>query len=237
MKKEIINKLKKHTFSIITKFPFVVNYIANKQSQNYWVSQNSWRVKDIFYDRAIRQEQFLKKEFVPLLKKDSVICDLACACGDFAFVVAPYVKKIEGFDLSPGMVKLANKTAKDKKVSNAHFYQADACNQTFKKYDHFMCLGLFTCIIDDKKADDIIKKIAKSIKIKGYLVVKDTFNTSGKDIIHLIPGDPYSACYRSRKKYLELFKKNNFKLIKETELSKGSDNRFYSFCGIFQKIK
>ena len=236
--KNMFFNLKKKYFSVILKIPFIVNYIANKKSQNYWIKQKNWRVKDIFYERAIKQEQFLEKKFAPLIKKDSIVCDFACACGDFAFIMAPFVKKIEGFDLSLDMVKLANKIAKDKKINNTRFYQADAYDYIFKKkYDHFMCLGLFTCIINNNKANNIIKKIADAIKVKGYLVVKDTLTTKNKDIVHLILNDPYSANYRSKKKYLKMFKDNNFKLIEETKLSEANDNRFSSFCAIFQKIK
>ncbi|MFA6185097.1 MAG: methyltransferase domain-containing protein [Candidatus Shapirobacteria bacterium] len=233
-----LDQFKKKYFNLILKYPFIVNYIANKQSQNYWINQKNWRVKDIFYKRAIKQEQFLKKNFIPLLNKNSIICDLACACGDFAFIVAPFVKKIEGFDLSSKMVKLANKTARDKKINNTHFYEANINNYFFKrKYDHFMCLGLFTYIFNNKDANNIIKKISDSIKINGYLVIKDTLTTEKNNIIHLVFNDPYSANYRSKKEYLKLFKEKNFSFIKETKLSKGNDDRFFSYCAIFQKTK
>lgn len=221
----------------LVKFSFLQDYIVSKTAHKFWSSQQSWRLKDIFYERAKKQELFIKKSFIPLLNKKSLVCDFACACGDFAFLVAPFVKRIDAFELSLSMVNLARKTAKENGIKNTFFYQADALNNIFKKtYDHFMCLGLFTCIIKDRDVLMIINKISKAIKVKGYIVVKDTVTVDTASVIHFDPKDPYSSIYRPVNKYIDFFEKNGFKLIKKIKLSKVDNNKLFSLCAIFKKI-
>lgn len=214
---------------------------AKKQSKNFdnfWKEQTEWQLKDKNPQRYENQVEYIKERFIPRLSKDDIICDYACACGDFSFLIADYVKKVEGFDISEKMIENANKTAKNKDVKNVEFIHADANSfKLNKKYNSFMLLGLLTCIYDDKKADKIIKMISKTLPPKGLLMVKDNLTIDEENYyINELRFNKISV-YRTVENYKKLFLNNGFKLSDEKLLEKLVVNNYnwVSFIGIFEK--
>jgi|WetSurMetagenome_2_1015567.scaffolds.fasta_scaffold00092_17 2-polyprenyl-3-methyl-5-hydroxy-6-metoxy-1,4-benzoquinol methylase len=215
---EIIDKLfKKQGFIKNPLINYLLNEMSYKKSQVFWKNQKNWRMINAMPERAIKQEMFLREKFIPLLNKDSIVCDLACACGDFSFIIAPYVKKVEGYDLSSQLIEEATKTAKDNNIQNVSFKQADAIELEFDKiYDHFLVYGLLTCLFSDQDILKIVKKIKDAIKPDGYMILKDNLTMNNQDILYST-GD-YAARYTSKAKYMKLFESNGFEFVETTEL-------------------
>lgn len=148
------------------------------------------------------------------------VCDLASANGDWSFLIADKVSHIDGYEYASGMVETAREKAKQLGVSNVTFQQADAIQLQFEKqYDNFMMMGLLTCIEKESDAEHIVRKVHDAMKPGARLVVKDTLNQVGEDVVykyHMI--NRYTAIYRSKEKYYDLYLKNGFELQNDVVL-------------------
>jgi 2-polyprenyl-3-methyl-5-hydroxy-6-metoxy-1,4-benzoquinol methylase len=206
---------------------------TNPPAQAWWGKQKKWKASNTTFVRYDRLVDFIRKNFEPCLKTDYVVCDLACACGEFSFLIASKVNTIEAFDLADGMVKTAKKIAQRKNINNIIFKQADILETVLQqdKYDAFMMLGLLTCI-DDPHIDEILKNVHDSMKQGATLIVKDSI-THEKSTQYVYDGNSgYSAYYRTEKNYIDLYEQNGFKFINSTYL----DEECISFSGIFIRV-
>ena len=186
----------------------------NNAAQSWWSIQTDWTAKFTTPKRYNILSNFILQKFVPFLQPDFVVCDLACACGDFSFLIADKVKQIDAFDLAEGMIKTAIRTVKKKKINNIVFKQADALtiNLGTNKYDAFMMLGLLTCI-DDPYIIEIVKKVHHSMKDRAKLIIKDSLTLCDSTEYIYCSASGYSAYYHNQKEYLDFFNKNGFKLL------------------------
>jgi ubiquinone/menaquinone biosynthesis C-methylase UbiE len=188
--------------------------------EKYWSKQTKWQSQDnISLRRYKKMSKFIKNFFIPYLKKDFVVADLACAAGDITFIIADKVKQIDAFELSADMVDLATKQAKEKNIKNIIFTQANAVNLELHKeiYDAFIMFGLLTCL-DDESVEIVVKKVFISMKPKAKLIVRESI-THFKSTEYF-----YSAMtkclvfHRTEKNYIKLFEDNGFKLIDKTKI-------------------
>lgn len=184
----------------------------------YWSNQQNWSLSSLYPERYKNQQEFFEQYFIPLLDQTQYVCDLASANGEWSMKVAPYVNAIDGFEYASGMVEFANKEAEKKGILNARFYQADACALQFDKlYDNFMMMGLLTCIFDDSDALNIVRKVYQAIRKGGHLIVKDSMNVAGEDVIYLYNFlSRYDAIYRSKEQYYKLFEQAGFVMERDT---------------------
>lgn len=189
---------------------------AAKEVQTVLNLQDFWKEKIVWtppVQTKRTQQEFLEKYFIPNLHKDDVILDFACADGQWSEVIAPYVKRVDGFDCSEKMLETARKNSEEKQLSNVFYQYMDAVNVRFEcRYDHIMMLGLLTCIDDDGTADRIVKTVAESINEGGYLVVRDTLNMYEPDDVYYNE-QTYSAIYRAKDNYEEIYLRNGFELV------------------------
>lgn len=185
-----------------------------------WKQEKDWSLKDIFPERYRKQRLMIDEVFIPLLNKDQVVADLACANGEWSIYVADYVKHLDGYEFSKKMVKTAKRKAKDTQKYNISIYHADAREVNYpRQYDNFMMLGLLTCILDPADVKTILNKVSSALRAGGYLVTKDTLNTMGKDVIYLYnSGTGYQAAYYSPKVYYGIFNDAGFELEYEALL-------------------
>jgi ubiquinone/menaquinone biosynthesis C-methylase UbiE len=180
----------------------------------WWSKQKDWKAKDVTPLRYERLSKFIMEKFAPYLQPDYIVCDMACACGDFSFLIADKVKQIEAFDLSEGMINTAKNIAKRKNINNIAFMSADAVQIKLEenKYDAFLMLGLLTCI-DDPHIDGIVKKIHLSMKQKAKLIIKDSLTLKNNTEYVYNYNTRYSAYYHTQKDYISFFENNGFRLI------------------------
>ena len=64
-----------------------------------------------------------------LLSDSDVVLDLGCASGEIGLDIAPYVRRLEGIDVSEKMIELAQGKMRDRRVGNAEFRRGDAFDQ------------------------------------------------------------------------------------------------------------
>jgi len=184
-------------------------------AQAWWRKQEDWNPYIIHKEYYNNMKNFINMFFVPHLSNDSVVCDLACACGDFSVLIADKVKQIDAFDLAESMINVAINTAKKKKINNIVFKQADALSIDLEtnKYDAFMMLGLLTCI-DDPYIIEIVKKVHDSMKDGAKLVLKDGLLINEVNTKYIYNStNEYSAYYRTYDDYLSIFLNNGFSLL------------------------
>lgn len=235
--KQFDNELITHDYKLFKKS---VKYSKkySKNFDNFWKDQEEWQLKNINSNRYEKQVEYIREKFIPKLNKEDVVCDYACACGDFSFLVGDYVKKVDGYDISEKMIEKANQTAQNMNINNIEFMQANASSfKLNRKYSAFMMLGLLTCIYDNKKTDEIIKMVAKTLPPKGLLIVKDNLTTDAFNYYINEPRFNKISVYRTVDNYKKLFEKNGFKFVDEIFLEKLVVNNYnwVSFIGVLEK--
>ena len=165
------------------------------------------------------QKAFLEKYFLPKLDKKNYICEFACASGGWSEFVSPYVAHVDGFDGSERMIATAKKNAVLKKLDNISYYSMDARQIHFERqYDHFIMLGLLTCIDDEESVEKIVCAASESLKAGGYFVAGDSLNLSEPEKIYynnLTQNRNYSAVYHPKKFYEDVFARNGLEIVQE----------------------
>lgn len=193
---------------------------ASFSARDFWESRHSWRLINVLPARYEKQKKFLNDKLIPLLRGGDIVCDFACACGDFSFQIAHFVKHVDGFDISAQMIEKATKTAEENNIKNASFKCSDASEMVFDKiYDAFMMLGLLTYIFETKDVVEIIHKVNRSIKKGGYLVLKDTLTLKNAPYYYFTDHSGNNSIIRPKAGYIKLFTDNGFDLVCEELLS------------------
>lgn len=186
---------------------------------DFWKDKNQFDTHSEIQQTSKMQSEMLQRYFIPNLRKEDVVCDFACASGEWSEFIAPYVGHLDGFDCSENMLATARKNMEGRQINNISYQYMDAEQTSFKrKYDHFLMLGLLTCIEDDTMASQIIKRVSDSIKSGGYLAVRDTLVMFETDKIYYNETD-YSAVLREKSVYEQLYLENGFELIAEEYLN------------------
>ncbi|MBP5787105.1 MAG: methyltransferase domain-containing protein [Kiritimatiellae bacterium] len=186
---------------------------------SFWKQLESYDTKTAISVSSRKQEEMLKRFFFPCLSPNDVICDYGCASGEWSRLLAPYVKRIDGFDISEKMIAHAKRVSSDKGIGNIVYSACDA--QEFKlinQYDHFVMLGLLTCIKDWETVGNIVLQLADTVKNGGLLATRDTLNLNTENAKTLYTYDrcsEYFAIYHSYAMYKDVFCRNGFELLAE----------------------
>lgn len=203
------------------------------------------RVKDD-YDRMFEIEGFkiwsdkeLKEKFriegnliFSLIEKYNIdisnIYDIACGDGFPAILFQnKEIKSYTGYDFSTTAIK----SCKDKfeKNTNYSFIKKDVSDLKigdFNSANLIISLGLFVCL-NDKELEDLLKMISLCNNVYFYFrnttsIISDRLtldNFYSKEM-----ETNYSAIYRTKQEYLDMFKKYNLDII-ETDIIKGIKER------------
>jgi ubiquinone/menaquinone biosynthesis C-methylase UbiE len=210
----------------------------NKQENEWWKSQKDWTLAGVLPNRYRLQLGYINNRFIPFLKSDFHVVDIACACGEWDFFIADRVKEIDAFDLSPQMIETARETARQKNIRSINFAEANALTlELTKKYDAAMMLGLLTCLWDTKEITKLVRKLNASLKAGARLIVKDTLAHKGETMYHYNYRTKYQAVYHNKEWYINLFTSNGFKLLDWEDIARKDDidPNYLSFCGIFER--
>lgn len=179
---------------------------------SWWNEQKNWTLSGTFLNRYELQKKFILGNFVELLNKDAIVCDIAAGTGEFARLISPYVNSIDAFELSEKMVEFAIEKSISEKKFNINIKQKCATElQLLKEYDGIMLLGLLTCLENEVEVRKIIKKVYDSLKPKGLLVVKDSITLASDDVYMFNYADNYRAKYRTKENYINLYREVGFK--------------------------
>lgn len=183
-------------------------------------AQKNWSLTNVFPQRHKAQSAFIEEYFMPYLNVGQSVCDLASANGEWSFLIADKAGHVDGYEYSIGMVETARERAKELGISNVTFQQADAIQMQFEKqYDNFMMLGLLTCIEKESDAEHIVRKVYDAMKPGARLIVKDTLKQIDEDVVYKYTmANRYTAVYRSKEKYYDLYLKAGFELQNDAVL-------------------
>lgn len=67
--------------------------------------------------------QLLQRSY--MFNRDSIVLDVGCGTGIYSLALAKYCKKVIGIDLSPKMIKIAERKALDEQIQNVEFHCLD----------------------------------------------------------------------------------------------------------------
>ena len=105
------------------------------------------------------------------LKPTDRVLELGCGTGTTALRLAPHAREIVATDLSPAMVEIARRKARDQGIDSVHFVPAAADDVRFtgEGFDVALAFNLFHLVPD---VDAALAAIAASVKPGGLLVSK-----------------------------------------------------------------
>ncbi len=107
------------------------------------------------------------------LSKEKSALDIGSNCGFFSIYVSRFVKEIDGIEINPYLVSIANDTKEFLKTNNAEFQNSsfENCNVE-KKYDIIFSLANDSTIDQNTKFNfnEYLNKIRNLLKNKGILI-------------------------------------------------------------------
>jgi cyclopropane fatty-acyl-phospholipid synthase-like methyltransferase len=138
---------------------------------------------------------------------------------------------VVGFDLSPSLVAKANEDATHRGFANLSFETLDLmAGLPPVQADAIFCLGVFSCIHEDKVWLGLLDSFSSILGQGGILVLRETLGTRAASRVMHPAG--YYACYRTVGEYLAETTARSFSLVEDVELFKRSDgleNHLYLF--------
>ncbi len=130
------------------------------------------------------EKRFERYNITNYLSKTKYALDIGCNCGFFAMVVSRYVNNIDGVEINPYLVAIANDTKEFLKVENARFFISSFEEyKTDKKYDVIFSLANDETIDGNTKFTfkEYISKIIQLLANDGYLIFEsqatDAYNS------------------------------------------------------------
>ncbi len=133
--------------------------METKMTEKFWnrLSKN--------YDKNAKDKSFVlitnktKKHLTP----NHVILDFACATGLYSFEFAPFVKNIQAFDTSSGMIQVAKNKLGKLPIRNIVFFNATIFDERFEEgsYDAILAFNILLYFKDIKKVLDRVHKLLK----------------------------------------------------------------------------
>lgn len=179
------------------------NLMANSYSKN--------QIKDLKnYEHSLE----ITKKY---LNKKQKVLEIGCGTGTTALKLAPFVKKIDGTDISLNMVKIGSEKSKEENIKNINFFDSTLFDSKLKKnsYDVVLAFNLIHLVSNRDKA---MKRVNELLKPGGLFISKTPCLAEKKIMyllaffIRLIIGP--IKCF-TLSQYKESIKKNDFKIVKE----------------------
>ena len=112
-----------------------------------------------------------KPWYLENIKADDIVLDLGCGNGQHSLKAAKRCKKVVGVDYNQRQLKIAQKSAKDKKIKNIEFLKLDLEKKlAFKKniFDKILCLDILEHL---KKRKQFLSEIKRVLKPGGIVFI------------------------------------------------------------------
>lgn len=103
------------------------------------------------------------------LKANDIILDFACATGLYSFEFSNYVKKIQAFDTSKEMIKIAKSKIKNIQISNISFAQTTLFDERFTE-GNFDTIFALNILLYFKDMDKVLNRMSKLLKPNGLII-------------------------------------------------------------------
>jgi len=143
------------------------------------------------------------------LKNSSKILDAGCGTGNFLEILSVNkTLELYGIDISPRMLEIAKKKLKNKAKLNLIDVEKIGYRN---KFDYIFSIEAFHHFSNQ---EIVMRKFFNALKKKGKLMIVDfDFSLVLNWIFHII--EPGNSKMNSKKDFHNLFKKHNFKNIKQ----------------------
>ena len=99
-----------------------------------------------------------------------MILDAGCGTGRYARELARRGYIVDGVDLSPELIDVANRTAAAR-TGGVSFAVADITVPPTARYDAILCRGVLNDIIDDERRDAVFAAFARALRPNGALIL------------------------------------------------------------------
>jgi len=108
------------------------------------------------------------QNILSLIPKNSKILDFGCGSGTLSFYLSSCGYNLTGVDISPAVIKIAKKSAKQMK-SNVKLHTLKGFKrQMSKKYDLILCIEVIEHVKNDEQ---LLKEMRNCLKPGGYLYI------------------------------------------------------------------
>ena len=112
-------------------------------------------------DKNTKKElSYLKK----ILSKDKRILDLACGYGRFTIPLAKQGYLVEGFDISPTLLRTARKKSKDEKL-NLKFRKGDMRKLPYKDGSFDIIICMWSAFVELHRKQDQFKAVKEMLRV------------------------------------------------------------------------
>ena len=116
------------------------------------------------------------------LTKDDTVLDIGCNCGFFSMQVAPYVKKIVGYEIEPKFVNIANKVSNFLNIDNVEIRCANFLERKEEEtYNAVFSFAVHYWLIEmGFSEEEFIDLMYNLLKDEGYLFFDSHAISGGK---------------------------------------------------------
>lgn len=147
------------------------------------------------------------------------VLDLGAGVGQWAIRIAPQVREVVAVEYAKSIIALGQEAVRRMNLDNVRFVECAAEDFTSSEpFDLVFISGLLLYLVDEQ-ADKLVSRLPALVADGGRVCLRD--GTSILPARHIIDnrwsetlGSNYSALYRTRQEYLELFARHGF-IVKE----------------------
>jgi len=177
------------------------------QAQNF----SNWSVT--------RNEEYMQAyfEFIDLQKEDELL-DVACGTGEFSVFCARRIKRVQGIDISEGMIELAQKLAQNYGLTNVAFECHDV--------EHVPCADNSFSVVQCRSAfhhmenySQVFNEMLRCCERSGRLAVQDIMAYEDQKVNSFFEAlekevDVSHNAALQRQEFIDLFDRNRVEMIR-----------------------
>lgn len=202
------------------------------RSEQYWISSSdSHLASSEFYD----YKKKVLTEILSYIPQVNSALDIGCGNGEYTAMLMSKAETIQAYDISPHLLKEAMDKYRDSKKISFSCLSIDDIPDAKEKYELIVCMGVTSCLIDDEKFIDTIKKIDSWSADNSFIILSDSLSVSSSLLFENETG--YVAKYRSCDEYLKIVDGNNMKLIAQIKLMDAFSGKVVNKMFVFNKTK
>ncbi|MDA8793740.1 class I SAM-dependent methyltransferase [Bacteriovoracaceae bacterium] len=134
---------------------------------SFWDKVSLKYSKKAVPNENIYQEKLKRTQ--ELFPKDAQVLEFGCGTGTTSLIHAPFVKQIQAYDYSPGMIQIANEKKVQQSINNVSFDIKAVDDISFKKNNYDVIMAHSILHLTENNLE-ILKKVHSSLKSGGYFV-------------------------------------------------------------------